>query len=94
MRAERLYDRGFLVHYNNGESSLHRTPLNYISSIADDYHTITEDETLLQIAEDKYGSQHLWYVLSDINDIEDIFDLTPGDIIIIPNLDILDSIYG
>ena len=94
MRNENLYDRGFLVHYDDGTSSLHRTPINYIPSVADEYHTITEDETLMEIAQAKLGSQHLWYLLADINDIEDIFSLTLGDVIVIPSLDILDSIYG
>lgn len=94
MRNENLYDRGFLVHYTDGTSSFHRTPINYISSVADEYHTITEGETLMEIAQAKLGSQHLWYLLADINDIEDTFNLTLGDVIVIPSLDILDSIYG
>lgn len=96
MRSEVLYDRGYLVHYSEGDSSLQRTPLNYITSVSDTYHSINEEESLLDIAQKYYGNQALWYVLADVNIdlIEDIFQLTVGTIIVIPSLDILDSIYG
>lgn len=96
MRNEDLYDRGQLVRYPQGDRSLHRTPLRYLTSISDKYHMIAEEETLLTISYKYYGTQKLWYILADINVeiIEDIFDLPVGETIVIPNLDILDSIYG
>lgn len=96
MRNQVLYDRGFLVHYEQGDSSLHRTPLNYITSVSDTYHVIRDNETLLDIAQEYYGNQFLWYVLADINMdiITDIFQLNIGDIIVIPDFDILDAVYG
>ena len=96
MRNESLYERGFLVHYDDGTNSLHRTPLNYLASINDVYHTISEGESLLDIAQFRYGDPFLWYVIADTNPdiIEDIFILPVGSIIVIPDLDLLDAIYG
>lgn len=96
MRNEVLYDRGYLVHYEEGDSSLHRTPINYIKSVTDIYHVVKEGESLLEIAKERYGSQFLWYIIADtnINQIDDIFQLTTGMVLLIPNLDVLDAVYG
>ena len=96
MKDQYLYDKGYIVNYNEGDSSLHRTPLGYLVSVNDIFHTIRDGESLLSISRKYYNTQKLWYVIADVNMglIEDIFQLPVGTDIVIPNLDILESIYG
>ena len=90
-----LYDRGFFVNYDEGDEALYRTPVFYVPGIADEYHTITEDETLLSIAVKRYDTDSLWYLIADANEsIDDIFILPEGETIVIPNLDVIASIYA
>ena len=86
MESEGLYDRGFIVTYDEGDSSLFRTPISYRSNMGNKYHTITDCQSLHDIARKYYGSSYLWFLIADANDvIEDIFDLPIGEIILIPN---------
>ena len=92
--AEGLYDRGYLVNYNEGDQAIYRTPISYKASVTDEYYTINHNETLYDIARKKYGSSSLWYILADVNNIDDIFNLTPGMVILIPDYLIISSNYG
>lgn len=95
MRVEGLYDRGYLVNYTEGDQALYRNMLYYIPGVSDDFHTISEDETLLSISQKYYGTQLYWYIIADANDdIVDNFDITVGTTIIIPSISTLTSMYG
>lgn len=93
--AEVLYDRGYLVDFGAGEIVLHRNLIRYQQSVSDIYHTVTEEDNLLIIARKYFGYSSLWYMIADVNDtIEDIFDLPVGDIILIPSVSLIQSVYG
>lgn len=92
METLSLYDKGYIINYLEGDQSLQRTPLIYYISVYDEHYTISEGDTLYTIAFKKYGNSALWYLIPEANaSIEDIFDLTVGDTIVIPNLAILKS---
>lgn len=80
-----LYDQGYIIHFNEGDEALYRDFIGYTPSINDRFHTIAEDETLLSIARRYYGYSSFWFIIADANNIEDVFDLTVGDTICIPN---------
>lgn len=89
-----LYRKGIIVKYQDGTRSLHRKPIPYVPSQSDEYYTVRENDTLLSIAHDKYGHQYLWYVIADVNPtLEDIFTLIPGELLLIPNYELIQS-YG
>jgi len=95
MRIEGLYDRGYFVTFDNGDEALYRTQVDYISGVGDLFHNISEDDDLLKIAQRYYKNQYLWYLIADANeDIEDIFDLTINETIVIPNISVIFSMYG
>lgn len=96
MEIVSLYDRGYVINYKEGDQSFHRTPLLYFPSVYDKWHTIREDETLYDISRNYLGSSRLWYLIADANPevIIDIFDLTVGDVIVIPNISIIKSPYA
>ena len=86
--TEGLYDRGYLINFSAGELVVYRTPVFYTSTINDEHYVIKDGESLLDIAREKYGSSNIWFILADVNDnVEDIFDLPVGEVIVIPNLD-------
>jgi len=84
--AQGLYDNGYIVVYNEGDQSIHRDFLDFVGGVEDIYHTIREDETLYVIARTYYNSSSSWYIIADANPeiIDDVFDLTVGEVILIP----------
>jgi hypothetical protein len=54
-------------------------------------HVVKVGELLDGIAYIYYGLETLWWVIADINDLFYIFDIFPGQILIVPTLD---SVYG
>ena len=86
MIAEGLYDRGYIVTYSEGDSSLLRTQITFKPNMGNRYHTIVDGQTLHDIARKYYGSSYLWYLIADVNDVvDDIFNLPIGEVILIPN---------
>jgi len=96
MVDEGLYDRGYLVDFGNTEVALYRTPISYISGVNDEFYTIKSNETLFDIAREKFGNSSMWFILADVNSdvIEDVFDLPVGETIVIPNVTIIQSNYA
>jgi len=95
MRVEGLYDRGYLVNFKEGDQALYRTKLSYIAGSGDRYHTIKEEESLLEISRKHYGTDHYWYIIGDANtQIEDIFDLPEGETIVIPDITVIFNNHG
>ena len=47
-------------------------------------YVVQGDEELDSIADKFYGDDTLWWLIADVNDIEFIFDVAAGDIILIP----------
>jgi len=93
--TEGLYDRGYLIDFGEGELVVYRNNIAYINSVADTYHVVNDNEDLYQISRKYYGSSFYWFMISDVNDnIEDIFDLPIGDIILIPNISLIQANYG
>jgi len=95
MITEGLYDRGYLIEFEEGDISLQRTFLYYPKSVYDKYHVVTEGDTLLTIAQKYYNNQASWFVIADVNSelIDDIFELVVGTSLVIPDLNILFSAY-
>ena len=92
--TENLYDRGYLIDYGDGELVLYRSQISYQQAAHDIYHPISEGETLYQIARKYYRSSSMWFFIADVNDnIEDIFDLPVGDLLVIPNVSLIQSSY-
>jgi len=82
-----LYDDGFIVTYAEGDASLERIPLEIVHDLEDESHTVKEDEALTDIAQEHYKDSRKWYAIADANIdvLEDVFNLQPGQELIIPN---------
>jgi len=87
MSTRTMYDRSFIVHYKEGDSSLEIIPENYIPTESDKIHKVVEGDTLVRIAEDFYGTPEPWFIIMQANDIIQPWDLTPGQVLIIPTIE-------
>ena len=87
-----LYEDGYLVTYNEGDVSVQQDGIPYVSSDTDEYHTVIEGQTLMDIANIFYKSAREWFIIAYINSIINPFELTPGTILIIPDRDKISSI--
>ena len=95
IRTEGLYDRGYLIDFGDGELIVYRNQINYQQSVDDVYHPVGYGDTLHSIARKYYLQSSLWFMIADVNDnIEDIFSLPIGDVILIPSVALIQSFYG
>lgn len=93
--TEGLYEYGKLIRYIEGDESLERSPIKYFTSVTDKHHVIVQGDTLQLIAQRYYDSNFPWFIIADVNpNIEDIFQLTVGSTILIPDLNLVYGSYG
>lgn len=85
MAIRDLYTNGNVINYREGDSSLHRNKVVHSEDLEDAIHTITQGETLTYLANRYYKDPKLWYLIADVNDIENPMCLKIGLDIIIPN---------
>ncbi len=80
-----IYNKGFIINYPEGDRSIQRDKLEYVEDIEDKLYTIKDGDRLSSIAFMFYKNPLLWYLIADVNDIDNPFVLTTGQEIIIPN---------
>lgn len=86
LRQDNPYSIGTILAYIEGDLSLERNALVHVKSKNDKLHTVKDYDNLSDMAFDYYGSSKWWWVINDINNLEDGFALVPGSILIIPDL--------
>lgn len=79
-----LYTEGYLVKFNEGDTALLRKAIILNESIDDSLHTVIEGDSLNSIAFNYYNNSKLWYVIADVNNIQNPFELVIGQSLIIP----------
>lgn len=79
------FQNGFLLGYSEDSYSLERKPIEYIQSPEDRIHTVSEDETLWNLAYRFYGNSRLWWYIYDTNNIVDPLNLEVGTELLIPD---------
>jgi len=80
------YSNSYGLSYDNGDISLERSPYIYTPSENDVYHTVKDDETIQNIADQYYQDSGLWGVIADANLIYNPIDeIVPGLQLVIPN---------
>jgi len=84
---ENLYSNSFILEYTSEIDLLKRDKITYSGNNPNDQvHQIVEEEKIWNIAAKYYGDSKWWWVLCDVNEIDNPFDLPIGDLLIIPDL--------
>ena len=84
------YTDSYRIIYEEGDESLERRPINHREDIDDIIYQIREGDKLTSIAFKFYNNPLLWYIIADVNNIINPFELEIGSNIIIPNQQIYD----
>ena len=86
VRKDNPFTTGYVINYTQGDASLERTPIVYVPSVNDRLHVVKKYDTLWDLSFDYYGNSKYWWVLADINDIINPFELTSNTNLIIPDI--------
>lgn len=88
-----LYKKGFVIQYeDNDEISLERKRVDIITDINDSIHIVKEDDTIESISYQYYKNSFLWYIIADVNDIDNPFFLDLGSSLTIPNINTINNV--
>lgn len=80
-----IYSSGYLVKFTEGDIALLRKAITLDSSIDDNYHVIKQGDSLNSIAFDYYADSKFWFIIADVNGIQNPFEITIGQSLVIPN---------
>ena len=86
LRENNPYSLSDIIVLSDGSLILERHKVVYIKSDKDRYFTTIQGDTIWNIAHQAYGDSKLWWIISDVNNMEDPFDLEPGMSLLIPDL--------
>jgi len=78
---------GKITVFDDGTESLDRSRLKHVPSIKDKFHIVRDFDDLQLIASIFYNDSKWWWVIYDINNLDDMFILEVGKSLIIPDLD-------
>lgn len=81
-----LYSNGITINYQEGDTSLQRKTIVHKEDLEDKSYIIRQDDTLSSIANKFYNEPLYWYIIADVNNIDNLFILETGKSIIIPNI--------
>lgn len=88
-----LYYDGEIIQFNDGSLAMLREPLNYENSVNDRFHTVQDEDNLDRIAWQYYRNkvehaEQYWWVIAEVNDIPNPFDISglSGQQILIPDI--------
>ena len=81
-----LYSNGITINYQEGDTSLQRKTIVHKEDLEDKSYIIRQDDTLSSIAYKFYNEPLYWYIIADVNNIDNPFILETGKSIIIPNI--------
>lgn len=87
LRINNPFTIGVKTTFEDGTESLDRPRLVHVPSIKDKFHTITDYDDLQSISFKHWGDSKYWWVLRDVNNLDDIFTLDVGNSLVIPDLD-------
>ena len=76
------------TYYNNIDKKRYYGVSKHLSKNITSYikHTVSLTDTLDSIALKYYGNPLYWWIIADINNIQDPFDLKPETVLIVPYL--------
>lgn len=86
LQTSPYFKNSYIINYPDGRLALYRNKLEYSPKVDDEYLVTIEGDTLDAIAFRKYGDSKLWWVIADVNNIENPLIIEPGTSLLIPKL--------
>lgn len=86
LRRDNPYSKGVVFRLEDNTFILQRGELAYKESPNDIIHVIIQNERLDTIAYKYYKNSKLWWVIADVNNVFDPFDLSGFSTLVIPNI--------
>ena len=93
LRINNPYVVGFVLDFGDDSPVLKRKLINYQTSEKDQFHVVRNFDTLDALAFKFFGDSKYWWIIADINQILNPFELELGTVLLIPDLDIIKAIY-
>lgn len=90
LKEENIYADGYIVNLDEERKLLKSNPLSYTPSAANDIgYILKEEEKLWDVAFRFYGNSKWWFVLAEVNNIFNPFEIPMGTNLIIPDIDVI-----
>jgi PKD repeat protein len=86
LRTDNPYSTGFVINYGDSLSSMNRKKIRYKADRKDQWHVVTIDNTIWDISMQYYKDSKWYWVIMDVNNLENCFELPVGTTILIPDL--------
>ncbi len=86
LRPNNPYSVGDVFVFPEGDAELERKPIQTRKSTRDRYYRVEEGDTLSDIAFDAYGDSKYYWVISDVNNLDWVFELPVGTLLLIPDI--------
>lgn len=86
LRQDNPFNKGF--RYAGDDSLLYRDPVEHLPTNRDSTHLVVGGDRLDVLAGKYYNNSKYWWIIYDVNPgIDNPFQLQPGTVLIIPNID-------
>lgn len=86
MAREDVYSKGVIINFKEGDKTLERELIKHVKDPEDRVHIFKEGESLTQLSFIYYKEPKYWYLIADINLIENPLFIEAGTQLIIPNI--------
>lgn len=83
---------GYVINFREGDKGLYRKKIEYTPKADDNYHVTNDGDTLDGIAFNYYGESKLWWVIADVNNIENPLNLDSGLTLLVPKINNLPNV--
>lgn len=86
LRLDNPYSTGLILNFPDSLSTLVRKKLKYAPNPDDTFHLVLQEETLWSIAFQHYQNSKLYWIIQDVNNLENSWELEVGKTLLIPDL--------
>lgn len=87
LRLNNPWTFGSITTFDDGSESLDRPRLKHVPSVKDKYHLVTDFDDLQSLAFKYYGDSKFYFIIKDVNNLDNFFVLNVGKSLIIPDID-------
>jgi len=87
LRINNPYSNGEVFVFNEGDAVLDGRVITYVKSIKDRYFTVAQGDSLSSISFEAYGDSKYYWVIAQANGIDEAYEVTIGQSLLIPDIE-------